>query len=125
MTNSNLYGATPANIRWQAVRGDTSKLRIDFLEYDETTYYDISDWSFTSTTYDFKGDFLDELSVEVEEGYVTIVALPEITSLWGIGYRSRVAELAFDLQVTLPDNSIWTPVVGVVSVLADVTGSTL
>jgi len=125
MTNFNTYGATPAIIKWEVVRGDTSRLRVDFLENDESTYVDTSDWSFLATTYDFKGDVLDELEVEVEDGYVNIVASSEIASLWGQGYRSRVAELAFDLQVTFDDGTVWTPVLGTIGVLGDVSGSSL
>jgi hypothetical protein len=117
------YGANPANVKWRVVRGDTATLKVEFLENDEQTHIDISDWSFISTAYDFKGDALDELEVTVGEGYVEIKALPEITQLWGAGYGSTVAELAFDLQVAI-DNSIWTPVLGTIMVLGDVsTGS--
>lgn len=116
-------GADPANVVWQVVRGDTATLRIDFLENDEVTHYDTSNWIYTSTTYDFRGDVLDELEVEPGDGYVTITALPEITSLWGSGYRSTVAELAFDLEVVLDDDSVWTPVVGTIKVIADVSGT--
>jgi hypothetical protein len=119
-----IFGADPANIKWRVVRGDSATLRVEFLENDEKTYFDISDWSFASTAYDFKGDVLDELDVVIGEGYVDIKASPEITDFWGSGYTATVAELAFDLQVTI-DDTIWTPVVGTIMVLGDVSPGSL
>jgi hypothetical protein len=119
-----IFGADPANIKWRVVRGDSATLRVEFLENDEKTYFDISDWSFASTAYDFKGDVLDELDVVIGEGYVDIKASPEITDFWGSGYTATVAELAFDLQVTI-DDTVWTPVVGTIMVLGDVSPGSL
>jgi hypothetical protein len=119
-----IFGANPANIKWQVVRGDTSSLRIEFFENDEVTPFDTSDWEFSSTTYDFRGDVLDELETDAGNGYVDITASSEITGFWGTGYSSTVAELAFDLQVTI-DDTIWTPVIGTITVLGDVTGGSL
>lgn len=120
-----IFGADPANINWRIVRGDTSPLRVEFLENDEATPYDTTGWEFSATTYDFKGDVLDELEVTAGEGYAEIVAPAEITALWGTGYRSPVAELAFDLQVIIDNNTVWTPVIGTITVLGDVTGGSL
>lgn len=120
-----VFGADPANITWQVVRGDTATLKVEFLEDDEKNYFDTSGWSFAATTYDFRGDVLDELEVTSSDGYVNIVAPAEITELWGQGYRSAVAELAFDLQVTIDNDTVWTPVIGTIRVLADVTGGRL
>lgn len=120
-----IFGADPANIVWQVVRGDTAKIRVEFLNDDEVTHYDTSGWQYSATTYDFRGDVLDELTVNEFSGYVDIVAPSEITELWGVGYRSAVAELAFDLQVTIDSDTVWTPVLGTVRVLADVTGGSL
>lgn len=120
-----IFGADPANIVWQVVRGDTAKIRVEFLNDDEVTHYDTSGWKYSATTYDFRGDVLDELTVNEFSGYVDIVAPSEITELWGVGYRSAVAELAFDLQVTIDSDTVWTPVLGTVRVLADVTGGSL
>lgn len=119
-----IFGANPAILKWQVVRGDTSSLRVEFFENDEVTPFDISDWDFASTTYDFRGDVLDELEVSTGNGYVDIMASSEITDFWGTGYSVTVAELAFDLQVTI-DNSVWTPVIGTITVLGDVTGGSL
>jgi hypothetical protein len=118
------FGNTPAIVKWNVVRGDTARLRVDFLENDETTVIDIDEWNFASTTYDNLGDILDSLTVEVENGYVNIIATPEITSFWGSGYNGTVAEIAFDLEVQIGD-LIWTPVLGTIKVSADVTAGTL
>ena len=118
-----VIGATPAKIKWNVVRGDTAKLRIEFLENDESTYFDTSDWTFVSSAYEIRDEIIDPLDVVVGDGYVDIVVSPDISKEWGLGYNGLVGELAFDLQVTLPDNSIWTAVVGTISVIGDVTGS--
>ena len=118
-----IIGADPVRPKWQVVRGDTAKLRIEFLENDEETYYDISNWDFVSTSYDSRGDILDELKVLVYDGYVDIVASPDLTEAWGQGYISVVAELIFDLEVTIDDGTVWTPVIGTIMVLGDVSGT--
>ena len=120
-----VFGADPANINWKVVRGDTSPLRIEFLENDEVTLFDTTGWEFAATAYDFRGDVLDELEVVPGSGFVEITAPAEITALWGTGYRSPAAELAFDLQVTIDGVTVWTPVLGTITVLGDVTGGSL
>jgi hypothetical protein len=120
-----IFGADPANIKWRIVRGDTSPLRVEFFENDETTPYNTEGWEYSSTTYDFRGDVLDELEIEAGEGYVNITAPADITALWGTGYSSVVTELAFDLQVTIDGATVWTPVIGTITVLGDVTGGSL
>lgn len=119
------FGADPAVIKWQVVRGDTSILRVEFLENDESTSYDTSTWTYLASAYDYKGDVTDELEVSSGDGYVEIVATSDISQYWGTGYGSIVAELAFDLQVTIDGDTVWTPVVGTISVLGDVTGGSL
>lgn len=119
-----VFGADPAQIKWNIVRGDTSPLRVEFLHDDEVTYFDTSDWTYKSTSYDPQSDVLDVLEVTAGEGYVDIMAPASITELWGTGYKSVVTELTFDLQVTI-DNTIWTPVIGTISVFGDVTGGSL
>lgn len=120
------YGASPANIQWTVVRGDSATLKIEFFEDDEITYWDTDGWTFLSTSYDPTGDVLDELTVTEEAGYVTISVPAETTLNWGNQYRSVVSELPFDLQVTIPGGSgeqdtVWTPVVGTICVLGNVT----
>jgi hypothetical protein len=120
-----IFGADPAIIKWNIIRGDTSPMKIEFYQNDETTPYDMTGWTFISTAYDFKGDILDELDVVAGEGFVEITASSDITALWGTGYNKVVAELAFDLQVTVDGTTVWTPVIGTITVLGDVTGGSL
>lgn len=120
-----IFGADPMNVKWQIVRGDTSPLRIEFYENDEITLYDTTGWEYIASAYDFKEDMTDELEVSSGDGFVEITATPDITKYWGIGYRSTVSELAFDLQVTIDGETVWTPVIGTISVLGDVTGGSL
>lgn len=121
-SNITQVGLDPINIQWSLVRGNSSQLRVDFLEYDEVTTWDISEWTFMSTAYDPLNDSYEELDVEVEEGYVVITVSSDITSNWGINYSSVAAEIPFDLTVTIPDtNTTWTPIIGTICVIGDVT----
>jgi len=59
-------------------------------------------------------------------GTVTITAPASITKDWGQGRTSKVGELLFDLQVTINGSSdaldvIWTPLIGTISVIGDIT----
>lgn len=116
------FGADPAIIKWTVVRGDSSSIIVDFLENDEVTYYDTSDWTYAASSYDPKTDIIDELVTVPGNGFVEIKISPELSSNWGTGYRSKVADLNFDLQVTIGD-TVWTPLTGTISVLGDVSGS--
>jgi hypothetical protein len=122
-----VLGADPLSIKWNVVRGDTSILRIEFLEKDEITPLNISQWTFDATAYNPQTDIVYPLEVElnVEEGSATIVAEADITAEWGVGVGGRIAELVFDLQIAQEDDVIWTPVIGNISVLGDVTGGNL
>jgi len=118
------FGATPANIQWTVVRGDSASFTVALLENDEITGFDTEGWTFSATAYDPSTDLLDELVVTVEDHVVTVSATPAITANWGTAYRSVVAELSFDLQAVVPDGNssvIWTPVIGTICVLGDVT----
>jgi len=123
MCGPEIFGADPARIKWQIVRGDTSPLRVEFLQDDEVTYFDTSDWTFIATTYDPQSDTLDELTVTPGSGYVDILAPASLTSQWGLGYKTIVTELTFDLQVTIDADVIWTPLIGTISVIGDISGS--
>lgn len=114
-----IFGSDPANINWQIVRGDTSTIKVEFLDNDEIAYYDTTDWVYSASAYDRKTDIIDELEIEEHDGYVIITAPSEITSFWGSTYGGKVAELQFDLEVII-DNTTWTPVLGTISVLGDV-----
>lgn len=119
------FGADPVNVQWQVVRGDTATMRVEFLDDDGTTPFDVSSWTFSASSYDPKNDVIDELQVVAGTGYVDITAPTDITSLWGTGYRSVSAELTFDVQAVIDSSTTWTPVVGTIKVLSDVSGSTL
>jgi hypothetical protein len=124
------YGAEPVNVQWKVVRGSNGSLVIDFLEIDETTPFDTDGWTYKATSYDPTGNVLDDLPVEATTGAVTITVDACITENWGTGYKNVVAELPFDLQVTIPGSAvsgsetediIWTPVIGTICVLGNVT----
>lgn len=118
------HGASPANVQWTVVRGDSATLKIEFFEDNETTYFDIDNWEFLATAYDASGDFLDDLPVVAEDGYVEIKVPADTTANWGLNYKTVVAELPFDLEVTITEGNettTWTPVVGTICVLGDVT----
>jgi hypothetical protein len=118
----NKIGLEPTNVQWTLVRGDSSQLRVDFLNYDETTIWNISTWTFVSTAYDPINESYEELTVTKYSGYVIISASADITSTWGLNYASVMAEIPFDLKVTIPSTSTtWTPVVGTICVIGDVT----
>lgn len=113
-------GAEPAQIKWRIVRGDTATLLVQFYENDEINFYDTSTWTYLATAYESKADRFDELDIEVHAGYVKITASPEITSTWGV--NAKTAELNFDVQVTIDGTTVWTPIIGIISVVGDVTG---
>lgn len=115
------YGANPTNIQWTVVRGDTAKLRIDFFENDEVTLQDTSTWTYSASSYSPKTLVTDTLDTVAGNGYVEIIARPAITSTWGTGYASVVAELSFDLQITIGEDTVWTPVIGTIVVIPDIT----
>jgi hypothetical protein len=117
-------GTSPANVQWSVVRGNTATLRIDFLENDETTFFDNSTWTYKATAYDLLTTYLDDIKVTAYLGYVILTIPSTTTANWGTKFSSIVAELPFDLQVTIPDGSstfVWTPVTGTICVLGDVT----
>ena len=122
------YGASPANIQWTVVRGDTATLVVEFLEDDEVTGFDTTDWTYKATAYDPVADLLDDLSVETDGHIVTITAPASVTELWGSSaYKQIAAELKFDLEVIIEGGSgvnadtVWTPVLGTICVLSDIT----
>jgi hypothetical protein len=115
-----IFGSDPVNIKWSVVRGDTSTLRVDFLDNDEITHYNTNAWSYISNAYDPRTDIIDELAVIEGSGYVEISVPSDISTNWGTVFSGTVAELNFDLRVTLSDNTVWTPVVGTISVIGNV-----
>lgn len=118
----NQIGENPINIQWTLVRGNSSQLKVDFLNYDEVTTWDIDDWSFVSTAYDPLNDSYEQLEVTKYDGYVIITASEDITSNWGLNYASVAAEIPFDLKASIPlTSTTWTPIIGTICVLGDVT----
>ena len=119
------YGADPASVQWKVVRGDTATLEVEFLEIDETTPFDTDGWTYKATSYDPTGSVLDDLPVMATTGSAVITADACLTEKWGIGYKTVVAELPFDLQITIPaatgEDTVWTPVIGTICVLGDIT----
>jgi len=122
-----VLGASPANIHWNVVRGDTSKIRVSFLETNEDANLDTNGWTYTATAYNPVSNMYDELSVIAGDNYIDIIASPEITENWGTANSGTVAELVFDLEVIIPaeteedEATVWTPVIGTIAVLGDVT----
>lgn len=116
-----VIGASPLQITWSVVRGDTASLRVDFVEDDEVTPIDTAGWSYQATAFDPVTEEYYELDTDYDEGYAYIYADPEITSQWGMGTAKRSANLVFDLKVTKDDGTVWTPVIGNISVVVDVT----
>lgn len=121
--SSTSFGSSPVNVKWNITRGDTATLTVQFLDDDEVTLVDTSDWEYVSSAYDARGDVLDELEVTESNGTVTITAPADITVNWGIGSGSILAELAFDLEITIDGDTVWTPIIGTIVVLGDVSGS--
>ena len=119
------YGADPASVQWKVVRGDTASLEVEFLEIDETTPFDTDGWTYKATSYDPTGSVLDDLPVTATTGVAMITVDPCITEKWGTAYKTVVAELPFDLQITIPaitgEPTVWTPVIGTICVLGDIT----
>jgi len=121
---TNKIGADPANIQWTVVRGDTARLRVQFFENDEVTFKDTSEYTYISSAYYAKNNTTYVLDTEPGIGYVDIIGLPEVTTLWGVGNYSVVGDLNFDLQVE-SNGIIWTPVIGTICVIGDVTRNSL
>lgn len=120
-----VVGVRPVNIKWVVVRGDSSALKVQFLENDEETSYDITNWQFSATAFSPKDQIFDDLEVSVDGNEITITASSDITEFWGSGVSTTVAELDFDLEVQVSRDTIWTPIVGTITVVGDVTGGRL
>jgi hypothetical protein len=124
----NTLGNKPEQVQWTVTRGDTSFLKIDFLDLDETTHWNTDGWEYSATSYDPQGDVLDSLTVTPYEGYLIISVPASVTGYWGTKYSNVVADLAFDVQVKIPVEDefiIWTPVIGTIRVLGNVTPGAL
>jgi hypothetical protein len=122
MALQEFFGSDPARVTWKIVRGDTSSIKVSFLQDNETTPYSTVGWDFVSIAYDPKTDSEFELETSMASNVLTITAPSDVTVEWGSTYGSVVAELLFDLQVDT-GAEIWTPIVGTISVVGDVGGS--
>lgn len=118
-------GTEPVNIKWVVTRGDTASLRVQFLEHDEITPYTTTNWQYEATAYSKKDNVFDDLIVTLDGTDVIITAPSELTEFWGTGIKRSVAELSFDLQVQIDRETVWTPIVGTITVIGDVTGGRL
>lgn len=119
---SDNFGANPAYIKWDVVRGDTSVLRVEFYDTNESSPYDTTNWTYVCTVHNKKTNEFFDLDVTNGDGFATITATPEVSSQWGSGINDLVAQLDFDLEVTIDNDIVWTPVIGTVSVIGDITG---
>lgn len=117
-------GAEPVNVKWNIVRGDDISTTFEFYEDDGVTAKNTTGWTFASSAYDPKTATKYTLTTTSGAGYVTVSALSTMTDDWGTGSSSIVAELIFDLQVTISGEK-WTPILGTIVVRPDITGSAL
>jgi len=117
-------GAEPSNIKWTIVRGDDASATFYWYEDDGVTAKNTTGWTYLASAYDPKTETKYSLTITSAAGYVT-VSIPNAISLsWGLGSSTIVAELKFDLQVTI-DSKKWTPIIGNIVVYSDITGSSL
>ena len=90
---SDNFGANPAYIKWDVVRGDTSVLRVEFYNNDENSPYDTSTWTYVCTVHNPKTNEFFTLDVTNGDGFATITATPEVSAQWGSGMNDLVAQL--------------------------------
>lgn len=123
------FGTNPINAQWKINKGNTSVLEITFLEQDEVTPFDITGWTVVANVYDKYNDSLTELTTGFAGETLIITASADQTSTWGPANRFSIAELRFEVVVTIPqmgDDYIWTPISGTICLLSDVaTGGSL
>jgi len=117
-------GAEPQNIKWTVVRGDDVSVTFEFYEDDGVTAKNTTGWTYLASAYNPKTSTKYTLTVTSGSGYVNVSANSAMTAGWGTGSSPIVAELIFDLQVTISGEK-WTPIIGTIVVRADITGSAL
>ena len=112
-------GESPAKIVWNLVRGDDSSIEITLLD-DNGAALNTSGWTYSSKS--SLGGTLYNLTVTSAQNVVTVKAPSATTALWGAGaVTNPAAQLPFDLQVTKGDGTKWTPVIGRIVVIPDIT----
>ena len=119
-----IIGAEPQNVKWNIVRGDDVSAKFEWYEDDGVTLKNTTGWTYAASAYDPKTSTKYTLTTTSGSGYVTVSIASAMTGGWGVGSTNLVAELIFDLQVTI-DSKKWTPVIGTIAVRSDITGSTL
>jgi hypothetical protein len=128
MSNSSnspiIIGAEPENVQWNIVRGDDASALFEWYEDDGVTLKNTYTWTYAASAYNPKTATSYSLTCTAGTGNVTISIPSSISSLWGSGSTAIVAELGFDLQVTISGKK-WTPILGNIIVRSDITGSGL
>jgi hypothetical protein len=119
-----VIGAEPQTIKWNAVRGDDISATFEWYEDDGVTLKNTTGWTYLASAYDPKTATKYTLTTTAGTGNVAISAASSMTSGWGTGSSAIVAELLFDLQVTISGKK-WTPIIGTIVVRSDITGSSL
>jgi len=119
-----VIGAEPQTIKWNVVRGDDISATFEWYEDDGATLKDTTTWTYLASAYDPKTSTKYTLTTTAGIGNVVISAPSSMTSTWGTGSATIVAELSFDLQVTISGKK-WTPIIGTIVVRSDITGSSL
>ena len=119
-----LIGADPQNVKWTVVRGDDISAKFEWYEDDGTTPKNTTGWTYAASAYDPKTATKYTLTTTAGSGYVIVSAANTMTDDWGTGSSNIVAELIFDLEVTISSKK-WTPVIGTIVVRSDITGSAL
>jgi hypothetical protein len=117
-------GSEPSVVKWNIVRGDDASALFEWYEDDEVTLKDTTTWTYAASAYDPKTSTKYTLTCTPGTGNVTVSIPNAISTTWGTGVNAIVAELNFDLQITI-NSKKWTPIVGTIIVRLDITGSSL
>lgn len=112
-------GEAPAKIIWNLVRGDDSSIDITLLA-DDGLPMNTDGWTYFSKA-SYNGT-LYSLNTTSVDHVVTIKATANTTALWGEGKTTNpAAQLPFDLEAIRDDGTKWTPVIGRIVVVPDIT----
>ena len=117
-------GSEPQNIKWNIVRGDDASAVFEWYEDDGVTLKNTTSWTYAASAYDPKTTTKYTLTCTAGTGNVTVSIPNSMSSTWGTGSAAIVADLIFDLQITI-NSKKWTPVIGNIVVRSDITGSSL
>ena len=117
-------GSEPQSIKWNIVRGDDASAVFEWYEDDGVTLKNTTSWTYAASAYDPKTTTKYTLTCTSGTGNVTVSIPNSMSSAWGTGSSAIVADLIFDLQITI-NSKKWTPVIGNIVVRSDITGSSL